>query len=70
MMKWKFKEEGDVLKTLGLLSKTNGLINSEWLALLHVEDSIRSIFELNVNPENINSKALSKLTLSVKTRNF
>jgi all-trans-nonaprenyl-diphosphate synthase len=71
MIKRQFKNEGDVENALRIIDQTVGIDNSEQLALMHVEDSIAALSdleEIDVNSEAFT--ALAKLTLKVKTRKY
>jgi geranylgeranyl pyrophosphate synthase len=71
MIRRKFKEEGDIERTLQFLKESNGILLAERLSLNHVKDSIDIIKSLPyIDLENEQTKALAKLTLSVKTRNY
>lgn len=71
MIKWKFKESGDVEKTLSFLNSTNGILTAEKLSLIHVKESIDIIQSLPyIDINNEQTKALAKLTLSVKTWSY
>lgn len=71
MIKRKFKEETDIADTLKIIESTAGLDNSERLALMHVNDSISALASLDeVDPYSESYKALTKLTLKVKTRKY
>eukprot|EP00343_Euplotes_focardii_P001813 CAMPEP_0205804286 /NCGR_PEP_ID=MMETSP0205-20121125/7155_1 /ASSEMBLY_ACC=CAM_ASM_000278 /TAXON_ID=36767 /ORGANISM="Euplotes focardii, Strain TN1" /LENGTH=193 /DNA_ID=CAMNT_0053073643 /DNA_START=578 /DNA_END=1157 /DNA_ORIENTATION=+ len=71
MIKRKFKEVGDIEKTLEIINSTAGIDSSERLALSHVENSIGALSTLDeVDVDSDAYKALIKLTLKVKTRKF
>ena len=71
MIKRKFSQENDIIDTLNIIDQTSGLDNSERLALMHVDDSISALASLDeVDPYSESYKALSKLTLKVKTRKY
>lgn len=71
MMNRKFQNEGDVETALRIIDQTVGIDNSEQLALMHVEDSIAALSRWGIIDANTEAfKALTKLTLKVKTRKY
>lgn len=71
MIKRKFKDDGDIEKTLRIIDQSAGLDNSERLALMHVEDSVAALSTLDeVDRDSDSFKSLVKLTLKVKTRKY